>query len=175
MVVELAEYSDGFIYSLTPFHAIGFGVALFLSLMLLLAAIYWAYRAKLSLLLQMAALGMLIAGPILAYHLVEALYKPARFENITTQNLYYQDKMLVRGVVVNEASIALSECQIRIRAFEPATGPIDRTLKLLSPVATGKKQLQFALSAGAHYPFEVEVPGPTYEQNLSIAINLRCR
>jgi hypothetical protein len=143
--------------------------------MLLMAAVYWAHRAKTSLLLQMAALGVLLAGPIVAYHLVESLYKAARFENLTLQNLYYQDKMVVRGAVVNESAIRLSNCHIRLKAYKPASGPIEHILHLARPVATGEKRLHFSLQPGGKYPFDATIEGPRYDENLSIALNLRCR
>lgn len=173
--MALANHSDSFLYSLTPFHAIGFGVAFFLSLLLLLAGVYWAYRPKTSLVLQMASLGMLLAGPIGAYHLVESYYKPAHFKDLTIQYLYYQDKALVQGQVFSDATHPLSECFIRAKAYEPPKGSLDLILKLISPIASGEKRLQGVIRPQTPHHFSLEIPGPRYDDNLSVSLKLRCR
>lgn len=166
---------DHFLYSLTPWHALAFGVVLVMVILLLVAAIYMAYNPKTSLILQMSSLAMLTAGPLLGYWFVEVLYKPAAMENVTVQNLYYQDKALVRGEVYNEGANTLFGCMVKVKGYEPPTGLTDYLFKLIRPLSAGELRLNYPIPPQMRHPFEIELPGITYEQNISVSINLRCR
>lgn len=167
--------SDQFFYSLTHWHAIAFGVVFIFVILFLAGAIYMAYRPKTSLILQMASLAMLTAGPLGAYWLVESLYKPALMENVTIQHLYYQDKALLRGEVLNIAGHTLYGCVLKAKGYEPPTGTIDYIIKLAKPLSQGDRVLDYPIPPQMRHPFEIELPGVAYDQNISVSINLRCR
>lgn len=174
-MARVIAWGDDFLYSLTHWHAIAFGITFILVILFLAAAIFMAYRPKTSLILQMTSLAMLTAGPLAAYWAVESLYKPAVMQEVTLQNLYYQDKAIVRGHVLNVGSQTLYGCVIKTKGYPPPTGIADYLFKLVRPLSQGEQTLSHPIAPQMRHPFEVELPGVTYEQNLTVSINLRCR
>ncbi|GHV59618.1 hypothetical protein FACS1894103_3360 [Campylobacterota bacterium] len=143
---------------------------LFLTLSVLLS-----HRPLVAIVLQMCALAILTIGAAASYFLVEQIFNTVGIQNLKIVHLYYQNKALVQGEALNLSSRTLEACQVRVKGYEPPTNSLDYMSKLASPASTGVSTLPVPLAVNTYVPFEVELAGITYEQNITLSIITRCR
>ncbi|MDR0747040.1 MAG: DUF2393 domain-containing protein [Helicobacteraceae bacterium] len=173
--MRLAEYADQILYSFSDWHIIVLGAVFAAAVLLLLLGALFSKYAIVSLLFQLSSLAMLTAGAIAGYYLTDYLFRRVETRNLSVWQLYYTDLALVRGDAVNVSREHLNGCVIGVKAYPPPNGKVDYMLKLARPSFYGEKRLESALAAGSSLPFEVELDGVKYDDQLTFSIRVKCR
>ncbi|MDR3162433.1 MAG: DUF2393 domain-containing protein [Helicobacteraceae bacterium] len=174
-MVRLAEYADQVLYSFSDWHIIVLGAVFAAAVSLLMLGAFFSKHPVVSLLFQLFSLAMLTAGAIAGYYLADYLFRRVETHNMSIWQLYYTDLAIVRGEAVNVSKERLIGCIIGVKAYPPTSGGIDYLLKLANPSFYGEKKLESALEAESSLPFEVELNGVKYDDNLTFSIRTKCR
>ncbi|MDR3347293.1 MAG: DUF2393 domain-containing protein [Helicobacteraceae bacterium] len=175
-IARLIELSDAYLYSLSFWHLIVFGAIFALTVMCLIAAASLARKRPLiSLLMQLLSIFMISVGMIASYFAVNRVTKPISIRDLTINHFYYHDTATVRATIYNNGAESLYECKVRVKGYEPPSSMSDYLMKIYRPLSIGNARLNAPIEPSGAMPFEVDLRGIAYDQNISLSIAVSCR
>lgn len=172
---QLTALADEFIYALTPFHLIGFGVALLLFFTVVVLAILTRKKPALSFFLLLLSMLTLLFGPVVAYMVVENTVRSHAFKNVEVRQYVYQNRAKVTGLLANTGKYPLKECRITAVAVRPSDDPVKKAANRLKPYRETETLLHGVLQPGEERSFTILVDNVRFETDLTFKLQARCR